>query len=111
MAAMTRADMITKTLRRLGILASTETDTPEDSTVVGQVLDALHDELTADGLTGFATSSIPDWAQEGFSMALGEMVAPYFGLTRPGWREEGERLLARQRHKKVQRRPVPFKDF
>lgn len=108
MAAKTRAQMITRAMRRLGILGSGQSQSPEDTDLIGEVLDSVHDELRKKRLVNFASSSFPEWSQEGFTNCLIEEIAPYFGLNREGSRRKGERQLATQIASEPSGRSVEF---
>lgn len=111
MATKTRAEMITLTMRRLGVLGQGASASAADAAIVGDALDSIHDQLRKKGLANYATSAFPMWAQEPFAKVLGEEVAPYFGLERPGWRKSGELDLAEQMQGKRHQRSIEVDDF
>ena len=88
--------MITKVLRRPGVLGASESADASDSALAGDVLDSLHDQLRKEGLAPYATSSFPEWAQEPFTKCLEEDLAPYFGKSRQGAKGQGMHELAAQ---------------
>ena len=96
MANKTRAEMITLSLKRLGVLGSGQSASAADSDIAGDVLDSVHDQLMARGLVNFATSAFPSWSHGPFAKIMEEELGPYFGKYRPGLRDAGERELAEQ---------------
>ena len=98
MADMTRAEMIAKVLQDLGVLAAGQSATSEDADKVGKALDACWSELRTLGYAPFATSAIPEWAQNGFGDYVAAEVKPAFGFPVNKEVEQtiAERKLARQ---------------
>lgn len=112
MATKTRAEMITKTLQRLGVLGAGQTATSEDSDIVGDALDAIHSEFQARSLAPFASSAFPEWSWEPFAMLIGADVAPYFGLpSNQGDIIMAEARLTEQLRTRKTGLPVRFKAF
>lgn len=108
---MTRAEMITKVLRRLGVLAVGQSVAAADSALVGETLDTAHTNYRKRGLANFATSAFPEWAQEPFAKIIADQVAPYFGLSsevRKLEAREGDRELAEQMQGRRHAVPVRF---
>lgn len=111
MATLTRLQMVDKVMRRLGVLGAGQSAGANDAAEVGQVLDNLHDEYRALGLAPFATSAFPTWAQEPFAKIIGEDAAPYFGLNRQGWKDQGQRDLTKQLRTHNKGNPIRAKYF
>lgn len=96
MAVKTRAEMIDRTMRLLGVLGAGQTASGDDAVLVGDVIDSVHAELQSVGLCSFAIAEFPEWAQEGFAKVAAEELAPYFGKDLSGFRAKGEGELRRQ---------------
>ena len=111
MAALTRAQMITKVLRRLRVIGADQTADASDASIVGQVLDSVHDQLRELRLAPFETSSIPAWAQEPFAKCVCLDAAPYFGLQAEDNRTEAERELSAQVMGRPMTSPTRIKSF
>lgn len=81
MATKTRAEMISRVLTRLGVLAAGQTATDEDSDLAGEVLDSLHKSHTKRGLAPYATTAYPEWAQRSVVKIAAHELASDFGIT------------------------------
>lgn len=102
MATMTKADIATRVLRRIGVLALGQTASSEDSTLVEERVDSAHDELRKAGLAPFALATVPTWAQPGLIDYVAADVAPEFGV--PLARVFGSPVSAQQAQMMAERR-------
>ena len=80
MAAITKAELRTRILESLGVLAAGETATAEDAARVDASIDAFFGDLSAYGTPSFATSSIPEFAQDAMRDCVAFRVAATFGI-------------------------------
>lgn len=85
MADLTRAKMIDRVLKHLGRLGQGQSASGEDSILVGEAVDAAHEQLRYYGCAPFETSAIPEWAQDSFRDFVAKKLAGYYGIS-------GERL-------------------
>ena len=98
MATKTREDLIRRSLREIGVLASGQTITAEDNATVDDDVDPMLADLAARGVyTGAADpDQIPDEAYLHLAIILGQRVAGQFGLQRDLVAEkEAEKALRR----------------
>lgn len=63
MADLTKAQLRSRVLEHLGVLAAGQSATAEDAALVDEAIDSAHERLRKFGLAPFATSAIPPWAQ------------------------------------------------
>jgi hypothetical protein len=101
MANLTKAELRTRVLQHLGVLAVGQSASAEDAELVDESIDAAHDRLRKFGLVPFATSAIPTWAQTQLRNYVAGDVFRSFGLNHRAMefdagREIAERELARQ---------------
>lgn len=85
MATLTKAQLASRVLENLGILAQGQTATSNDSDLVQEAIDSAHDRLKKEGLAPFATSAIPMWAQIPLRDYVSAELVSTYGIT-------GERL-------------------
>lgn len=92
MATLTKAQMATRVLESLGIIASGQTAATADSTLAEEVVDAAWNRLRKLGLAPYAIGTIPEWAQIPLRDYVAYDLAASFGVV-------GDRLmdLARRR--------------
>jgi hypothetical protein len=97
-ADLTKAQLRNRVLQHLGVLAAGQDPSAEDADLVDEAIDAAHDRLNKYGLTPFATSAIPSWAQTPLRDYVAGDVARSFGLGDSFKAQQplAERELARQ---------------
>lgn len=78
--AITKADLRTAVLRRLGVLAVGETPSAEDAETVEATISRVHAELQADGIAYWSVNATPDGVAEPLIYLVASYVAPEFGL-------------------------------
>lgn len=118
MANWTKAELSARVLKYLNVVGAGQTATADDDTATQETIDSVYKRLRKLGLAPFATSAIPEYAQNGLRKIVAYEVAPLFGIsqatlvsqTRKGPRtikEEGEdeirQYLAGPKH------PVPIR--
>ena len=79
MANLTKAQLANRVLERLGVKPASQAALAVDALLVQEKVDAAHAELEKEGLAPFATSAIPEWAQEGLEEYVAASVSEYFG--------------------------------
>jgi len=79
MATWTKAKLASRILEALGVVGESQTATAEQSARTQEVIDSVYDRLRPSGLVPFATSAVPEWAQQGFLKVIAADVAPRFG--------------------------------
>ena len=79
----TRADVITRALRRLRVVAANRTPTADMSAEVGTVLDGLYAELSEDVAISWALSAVPDSALNPLADLLAAEIAPEYSRPAP----------------------------
>lgn len=91
----TRADVITRALRRLGVVAKDDAPDADDEALAGEVLDALFVEVQETQAVTWALSAVPDEAFLPLANLLACDVAPDFSVAAPTPRAVAlRRLLA-----------------
>ena len=78
--ALTKADLRTAVLKRLGVLAVGETPSAEDAATVEATIDRVHAELQADGIAYWPVNATPDGVSEPFIYLIAAYIAPEFGI-------------------------------
>lgn len=77
--ALTKADLRTAVLRRLGVLAVGETPSAEDAETVEATISRVHAELQADGIAYWPVNATPDVVTEPMIYLVAAYAAPEFG--------------------------------
>ena len=72
----TRADVITRALRRLRVVAANRTPTADMSQEAGTVLDSLYAEIGESAAIPWALSAVPDEAFNPLADLLAAEIAP-----------------------------------
>ena len=91
----TRADVITRALRRLRVVAANRTPTADMSKAVGAVLDSLYAEVGESVAIPWALSAVPDEALNALADLLAAEIAPEYSRPAPVPRSRAlVRLLA-----------------
>lgn len=99
MADLTKAQLSTRVLEHLGILAAGESASTADDARVQEAIDSAYERLRKLGLVPFATSAVPPWAQVALRDYVAGDIAESFGLRDPKWKAMqslAERDLRRQ---------------
>lgn len=91
----TTAELATRVLLRLGVIASDETPTTVDSALVQDFYATTFAELTIEKLTYWDSADIPDEAFEALADMIAGRIAPDFGLSRPDLEASGTDRLSR----------------
>lgn len=78
--AQTRADLATRTLHFLGILAAGENASAADQVLAEEKVQSVHDDLYQRSLSRWPVSEVPDACAEGYAMMAAQLLAPNFGL-------------------------------
>lgn len=99
MANLTKAQLRNRVLQHLGVLAAGQSATAEDADLVDEAIDAAWAKLRKFGLMPFATSAIPEWAQQGLRDYVAAEVSPSFGIQ--GDHETAKLLAERELGKQV----------
>lgn len=76
----TRAELVTRIMRRIGALDIAENQTAQETTAVGEVMDSVYDELKELGSIDWDLLSIPTRYQDAFVNVVAAKVAADFGL-------------------------------
>lgn len=85
----TRAELVTRIMRRLGALDIAENQTAQETAAVGEVMDAVYDEMKERGEIDWDLLSIPTRYQDAFVNVVAAKVAPDFGLDSPDVQARG----------------------
>lgn len=97
MATITKAQLATRVLQRLTILAAGESPSAADSALVEARIDTAYARLRKLALLDFTSSilstAIPDWAQDSLEQFVAAEVAPHFGKA---LNKEAEQMAARR---------------
>lgn len=95
MATYTTAQLSTKVLQKLGVLAAGEVAAAEDDTIVtGAIVNCLSELQNDGGLAAYASSAIPDYMFEGLAFYVVPSVAMEFGRpVDPGMRDLGLQMM------------------
>lgn len=108
MASLTKIQLVDKVLQHLAVLAAGQAASAEDAALVSDAVDAARSRLSKFGLVPFATSAIPEWAQDQLRDYVAGAVSTSFGRLEPKWRgeaREAEKDL--QRQMAVRRKAMP----
>jgi hypothetical protein len=101
-ATLNRDAMIARVLEGLGVVATGQTPVAADSTLVGEILDSVHDRLDKVGLAPFKLTAVPEWAQVPLRDVVAHDCAAPFGIVGQAFadlaarKREAERSLAEQ---------------
>jgi hypothetical protein len=77
----TRLDVINRAMRRIGVKAEDENLTADQITSVGEVFDALVEELNTEVALTFTSASVPDEVFIPLANLLAVEVAPDYGVS------------------------------
>lgn len=85
MATWTKAELAQKVLEYVGVVPAGQSASSEDSTLAEGVIDSVHAQLDSHdhSKVPFATSAIPEWAQQPMVKYVAVEVGPYFGKPYP----------------------------
>ena len=86
MATIAKAALRNRVLEHLGVVAAGATPATADQTLVEEEIDASWQRLRKFGLVPFATSAVPEWAQQQLCDYVAYYCAPKYGVS-------GQRLL------------------
>lgn len=108
MANLTLADVADRSLEILGVKPLSQASTATDAARAREKLTSIHSMLRKEGLVNFASSAIPDWAQDALAHMTADKLLPLYGVG-PERAQlikiaavEGRRDLAAQMHAKKQ---------
>ena len=83
MATITKAQLATRVLQRLTILAAGEAPSAADDALVQAKIDTAYARLRKQSLVDFTSSTlstaIPEWAQDPLEQFVAAEVSPHFG--------------------------------
>ncbi|OFW58440.1 MAG: hypothetical protein A2Y75_01650 [Candidatus Solincola sediminis] len=97
MATMTSQALTLRALERLGVKASDQPASAEDTILAQEQFDAAFAEYRYIGLCPFESSAIPEWAQDGLMQVVASRCSPFFGLgENPALEDLGRKKLAAQ---------------
>lgn len=74
------ATIATRALRRLAVVAAEETPVATDQTLGEEKVTAVHEALVARNLVSWASSAIPTWVAEHYTVMASALLAPNFGI-------------------------------
>lgn len=81
MASISKSELRVRILQQLGVLSAGETASAEDADVTDDAIDAFFvGELSKIGQPDFATSTIPEWAQDAMRDCVAFRAAHLFGV-------------------------------
>lgn len=80
MATVTKAQLRTRVLEKLGVLAAGEAASAEDAAKVDEVIDDLHEQLVQEGIAAWTTAAIPQGLAMAMTQWVARLAAPDFGL-------------------------------
>ena len=78
-ATVDAAMLATRTLRRLGVIASDESPSPNDQDVALTTIVDVHERLTAGGIATWAVDATPRYMAQHYEMLAANLLAPSFG--------------------------------
>lgn len=97
MSTITKAQLATRVLQRLAVLAGGESPSAADLALVEARIDTAYTKLRGRRLLDFTSSTlstaIPDWAQDPLEQYVAAEVAPHFGKV---VNKEAEQIAARR---------------
>ena len=93
MATATRSDIITLAASNIGVKASGQNLSADDSDLIGKAFDSLLDDLRPTGAVIFSEDSVPEWAQWHLVDMLSFMIGPAFGRPQPESRYNRARAM------------------
>lgn len=110
--AATKADIGTRALRKLAVLAAEELPSAADGALAAEKVDAVHAYLGRRGMLRWTADSVPEWAAEGVVMMTAYYLAPEFGVAAGRILfDEGEALVCSGIQVPQQQAPVPAEYF
>lgn len=113
MANLTRQQITDRALETLGIKAAGQSALAEDGNRGLEAFDAVYYRLRKEGLSPFATSAVPEWAQTQLINLIAWELAPGFGVSagRSQLLAEAAQRATRDLERQVAgfRHPIPIK--
>ena len=98
---MTKTNLATAVLQRLGVIGTGETPDANDAALVTTRYESLYPQLRKIGLAPFSETSIDTWAETGVTKIVAAECGPEFGWSDriqllELWRNQGKKELREQ---------------